>query len=449
MEAKNADEGLKRVIGVPSLAATVVNNTMGAGIYVLPAIVGISMGASGILGYLFCAAMLVTVMLCYMEIGSKVNASGGSYIYVETAFGPFAGFIVNWLFFFGWGVLGSAALMNVLADSFAVLIPVFSSRIMHALIYFILLGTMVWVNVRGAKESVRVLEFITIIKLLPLFGIIIFGFSHVKMANLHWEHWPSMKTLGETALVLFFAFAGFETSLGSSGEIKDPKRTLPRGIMLGGAIVFIIYLLIQIVTQGVLGAQIIAFKDAPLAAVAQNIVGPVGATILLVAVIISVLGNTGGDVLSTPRLLFAGAKDGLFPKHLAKVHSRFATPYIAVITYTSLIFLFSVAGGFKQLAVLASGSLLLIYLGVILSMIKLRTKKEQATEKTFKVPGGLVIPFIAIVAIVWLLSNLSGNEKLGTIIFLAAICLIYFLMKKFQKKPGKEAVKDIPGYIPN
>ena len=86
--------------------------------------------------------MLVTIMLCYMEIGSKITASGGSYIYVETAFGPFAGFIVNWLFFFGWGILGSAALMNVLADSLALLIPAFSSRLMHALIYFILLGTM-------------------------------------------------------------------------------------------------------------------------------------------------------------------------------------------------------------------------------------------------------------------------------------------------------------------
>ena len=449
MEAKNANEGLKRVIGVPSLAATVVNNTMGAGIYVLPAVVSMSMGASGILGYLFCAAMLVTIMLCYMEIGSKVSASGGSYVYVETAFGPFAGFIVNWLFFFGWGVLGSAALMNVLADSLAVLVPVFSGRLMHAVLYFIFLGTMVWVNVRGAKESVRLLEFITIIKLLPLFGIIIFGFSHVKMANLHWEHWPPMKTLGESALVLFFAFAGFETSLGVSGEIKDPKRTIPRGIVLGGAIVFIIYILIQIIAQGVLGAQMSAFKDAPLAAVAQTIVGPIGATVLLVAAIISVLGNTGGDVLSTPRLLFAGAKDGLFPKHLAKVHSRFATPYIAVIAYASMIFLFSVLGGFKQLAVLASGSLLLIYLGVISAMIKLRTKREGAIDQGFKVPGGLVIPFIAIAAIVWLLSSLSTKEILGTIIFIAAICVIYFFMKKFQKKPGKEVVKDIPGYISN
>jgi APA family basic amino acid/polyamine antiporter len=434
MEAKNADEGLKKCIGIPSLAANTINNTIGAGVYVLPAIVCIQMGAAGILSYLFCGIMLTAIILCYMEIGSTVSSSGGSYIYVEKALGPFAGFIVNWLYFFGWGVLGSAALMNVVADSLAILVPAFSNPFMRALLYLILLGSMVWVNIRGAKQSVRVLEFLTIIKLLPLIAIIIFGFSYIKMSNLHWQHGASLNTLGETSLVLFFAFAGFENSLGASGEIKNPKRTIPLGILLGGVTVFLFYVLIQTLVQGALGAQVNGVKDAPLAAIAQNIVGPAGATIVLIAAIISSLGNTGGDVLATPRLLFAGAKDGMFPKFLAKVHPRFSTPYWAVITYAALIFLFSVSGGFKQLAVLASGALLLVYLSVILSMIKLRSKEENITEKKFKVPGGVLIPFIAIAAITWLLSNLSAKEMISTLIFIAIICAIYFLMKKFQKK---------------
>jgi basic amino acid/polyamine antiporter, APA family len=434
MEPKNTAEGLKRVIGIPGMAATIVNAIIGAGIYVLPAIVSIRMGASGILAYLFCGIMLIAIILCYMEIGSKINASGGSYIYVEKAFGPFAGFITNWLYSFGWGILGSAALMNVIADSLAVLFPVLLNPFIRALLYFILLGSLVWVNVRGAKQSVRLLEYITVIKLIPLFGIIIFGFSQVKMSNLRWQHWPHLNTLGETVLVLFFAFAGFETALGASGEIKNPKRTIPFGVLLGAAIVFLFYALVQTVSQGVLGSAISEFKDAPLAAVAQNIVGPAGTTILLVAAMISCLGNVGGDVLNTPRLLFAGANDGLFPRFLAKVHQRFATPYLAVISYAGLIFLFSVSGGFKELAVLASGALLLIYLGVILATVKLRTKKDQAAERTFKVPGGLLIPLIGIAAITWLLSHLSTIEILSTLIFIVIICAIYFLMKIFQKK---------------
>ena len=434
MEDKNTAEGLKRVIGINGFTATIINNTIGAGIYVLPAIVSMQMGPAGILGYVFCGAMLVTIMLCYMEIGSKVSATGGSYIYVETAFGPFAGFVINWLFFFGWGILGSASIMNALADSLAVLFPVFSDPVIRAVLFFVLLGLMVWINIRGAKESMRSLQYITVIKIIPIIGIIIFGFSHIKMSNLYWQHLPSIKTSGETVLVLFFAFAGFETSLSVSGEIKNPKRTIPLGILLGAVLVFVFYTLIQIVTQGVLGAQMGQFKSAPLAAVANHIVGPIGATILLIAAIISCLGTTGGDVLATPRLLFAGAKDGLFPKVLGKVHPQFATPFVAVISYASLIFLLSVSGGFKQLAVLASGCLLLIYLGVVLATLKLRKKAQPSTEKTFKVPGGFIIPFIAIATIIWLLFNLNRKEVTSISIFLAVICIIYFLMKLFKKK---------------
>ena len=269
-----------------------------------------------------------------------------------------------------------------------------------------------------------------------MFWIIIFGFSHVKASNLHWEHLPTLKTLGDTAIVLFFAFGGFETSLNVSGEIKNPKRTIPRGLLLAGLIVLVLYLLLQIVTQGVLGSHINEFKDTPLAAVAEKIVGTAGVTILLIAAIISCMGNVSGDVLASPRLLFAGAKDGLFPKFLGKVHPRFATPYMAIIIYSALIFLFAVSGGFKQLAILASGALLVIYLLVILAMISLRLKmkKEVDMERSFKVPGGLVIPVIAIGSIIWVLSHLSLQEILSLIVFMAAVCVIYVVMKKFQKK---------------
>src|SRR6185295_18750802 len=154
----------------------------------------------------------------------------------------------------------------------------------------------------------------------------------------------------------------------------------------------LIYVLIQIVTQGVLGAQLIEFKDAPLTGVAGKIAGSTGVSLLIFAAAISGLGSVNGDVLASPRLLYAGAKDGLFPKFLGKIHSRFETPFMAIIIYSVLIFIFSVSGGFKQLAVLASGGLLLIYLSVILATIKLRKKKKVVTEKTFRVPGGLLIP---------------------------------------------------------
>ena len=149
------------------------------------------------------------------------------------------------------------------------------------------------------------------------------------------------------------------------------------GIFLGGITVLIVYMLLQTVTQGVLGADMATFKNAPLAAVAEKIVGPIGATILLITAAISCFGSVSADIMATPRSLFAGANDGLFPKFLGKVHPRFATPHLAVTTYGLLIFIFSVSGGFKQLAILASAAILLVYLAIILATVKLRSKKQD------------------------------------------------------------------------
>jgi basic amino acid/polyamine antiporter, APA family len=433
MANEKTDEGLKRVVGVSGLALSIVNGVIGSGIFVLPAIVGIAMGAFGVFGYIACSIMLAAIMLCYAEIGSRVTTSGGSYAYVEAAFGDLPGFIINWLFVFGWGVLGSAAVMNIMADSLAVIFPAFLNLPVRGLLFFVLIGFMVLVNVHGAKQGIGVVKGITIIKLLPLLGIIIFGFSQIKTGNLHWEHVPSLKTFGDTTLILFYAFAGFETSLGMSGEFKNPKRTVPLGILLGGTIVLIVYILLQTVTQGVLGSAMAGFKDAPLAAVAQKIVGPVGITILLFTAAISCFGSVSADVMATPRSLFAGANDGMFPRFLGKVHPKFATPYLAVITYGALIFIFSISGGFKQLAILASAAILLVYLTVILATIKLRMRKPDTTEKTFRMPGGLIFPFIGIATIIWLLTSLSKWEILSTIIFITVVGVMYFITKQLKK----------------
>jgi len=226
MPHSNKEEGLKRVVGVTGLSLNIINITVGAGIFALPAIVGIELGAFSIFAYLFCGVMMAAIMLCYAEIGTRITSSGGSYAYVEAVFGDYAGFIVSWLAVFGWSILGSAALMNLTVDSLAVIFPVFSNPWVRTLTYFLLLGFLVLTNIRGAKQGVAFIKGITIMKLLPLIGIIILGVSLINSENLYWENLPSLNTFSNTTLVLFFAFAGFETALGVSGEIKNPQRMI-------------------------------------------------------------------------------------------------------------------------------------------------------------------------------------------------------------------------------
>src|SRR5579862_3962058 len=176
------------------------------------------------------------------------------------------------------------------------------------------------------------------------------------------------------------------------------------------------------------------YQDAPLAAVADKIIGPAGATVLLVCAILSSFGNVGIDLLSTPRSIFAGANDGLFPKFLGRVHPKYATPYLAVISYGTLVFLCCLAGGFKELALMSSAMILLVYLMVILSTLKLRKKKLEGDDKAFRAPGGLVTPIVGIILIVWMLSNLHKQEIQPALIFIAFVCILYVFMNWMKKK---------------
>lgn len=434
MSSENQPNELKRVMGVPGLALSVVNCTIGAGIYALPALIGVELGPAAILGYVLTGIMFAAIVLCYVEVGSKIKTSGGSYAYVETAFGPFAGFLVNWMFLVGWGIMSDAAIMNVVADSLTLLFPVFSTPLFRSLLFVILLGLMVLINVLGSKNSLRFVEAVTLVKLIPLVGLIFFGFSFVEWANLKIDHLPSINSTSTAAIMLFMALAGFETSLNVSGEIKNPERTVPRGILLGGILVFVIYMLIQSLTQGVLGAEIGVFKDAPLAEVAGRIGGPFAVTGILLAAVVSGLGCVNGDILATPRMLYAGAKDGLFPKFLGGIHSRFGTPHLAIISYSVVIFIFSVSGGFKQLAVLASGALLLIYFAVVLAMLKLRREKVAGEKKSFTIPGGYLVPGFALITIMYVFSNLTRPEMGSIFGFVAVLSGVYFGVNIWKSK---------------
>ncbi len=419
------------MIGVRSLAANAVNLTVGAGIFALPAVVASYLGAASFLAYILCAGLIAMVLLCFVEAGSKIPVTGGGYVYIEKAFGPLAGFLANILFWFGYCIMADAAVANVLADNLGTFFPAFNETIVRTVFFAIVFGGIAWINVRGVKEGNALVEIVTLAKLLPLFVLIVVGIFFIDTGNLHVTSWPSAKSLGEVSLILFFAFAGVEASLSASGEIKDPKRTIPLGIMLGTLTIFIFYLLIQFVAQGVLGENLAQQKEAPLAVVASTMLGTFGKAMIVVGVAISSFGLISGDVLNSSRLPYAAARDGLLPKFLSRIHPRYATPYVAILFYAGVGFILSVSGGFRQLAVLASSAMLIIYIGVILATIKLRKIKPE--PNAFVIPGGLTIPVVALAATGWFLSNLARKEIIGAAGFLAFFTIVYFVVKTVKK----------------
>jgi APA family basic amino acid/polyamine antiporter len=333
---KTQPESLPREIGVVGLAANAINLTIGSGIFVLPAVVAASLGAASVLAYVICGILITLIILCFAEVGSKVTSSGGTYAYVETAFGPFAGFLTNSLFWFGYCVMSDAAIANALVNTLSVPFPALANFTNKAILLTILFSFFAWINIRGVKQGTQLVKINTLAKLIPLLLLIIVGIFFIEPSSLQWTSTPSIKSLGEVSLVLFFAFLGIEASLSVSGEIKNPARTVPKGILLGLTGVLLIYLLLQTVAQGVLGDGLQTEKDAPLAAVAQRLFGNWGATLIIIGAAIAMFGTISGDILASPRLIYAAAKDKLLPAFFGRIHPKYITPHIAIITYAGL-----------------------------------------------------------------------------------------------------------------
>lgn len=422
----NADEGLKREIGLWGLVSNSINIIVGAGIFILPVLIAERLGTASIWAYVICGILMMFIMLCFAEVGTKITRTGGAYSYIEDAFGKYAGFLTTNIFIFGAAIMANAAVANGLADTLAYFLPFFKIQIVRVLFFAVMFGGLAYLNVIGVSKAIMMVKFTTIIKLSPLILIALFGWFSVTPSNLAWTSGHSVPDLGEMSLILIFAFVGAETALNVGGEIINPKKTIPKGVILSVLIVIILYILIQMTVQGVLGKSITEFRDAPLAETARIMIGPVGASIVIIGASFSMFGNISGMVLNMPRVLFAAARDNVIPpKALAKIHPEFFTPYIAIISYSCLGFIFASIGEFKQLAILSSASYLLIYLGVVLSVIKFRIIGLNE-EGSYNVPGGYFLPGLSALVIIWLLSNLPMNELRAMVIFITLLTVIYF-----------------------
>ncbi len=435
---RTQDEGLVRVIGTRALSLSIVNMVVGAGIFVLPGLVAVQLGSAAIVAYLVCSLAVSLVFLCFAEIGSRVTRSGGAYAYIEEAFGPFTGYIASILFWFGWSILSDAAITVAMVETIAIAFPILTETVPRALFIIGLYTFLAVINIIGVRSGVKLFVFNTIAKLVPLLLLLVVGLFAIKIDNLIISEWPSVQNIGVAALILFFAFAGAESGLNPSGEIENPSKTIPRGMLLGLLGIFLLYVGLQTVAQGVLGAELANNTEAPLAAAAIKVFGEWGAKMLLVGGAISIFATVSGDMLGAPRVVFASALDGNLPKFLAKVHPKYKTPYRAVIFFAAVICAFALSGTFKPLAVVASGSILVIYAGVSLAVIRLRYRDGEPAKGKFKLPGGPVIPILSCLVIAWLLWQLTAKEAIGLVALIGVSVLFYVIRIFFFS-----AVKDL------
>jgi basic amino acid/polyamine antiporter, APA family len=431
------ERGLVRAVGIWALAASIINITVGGGIFRLPAAVSAALGTAAPLAYLVCALAMGLIVLCFAEAGSRVALTGGPYAYVEVAFGPFVGFLAGVLLWIV-GTFALAAVSTLFADAVGALVPALGGGTARTLMLagtFALLGA---VNVRGVRQGTAVNVVSTVAKLLPLLLLLVVGAFAVKAQNLAWTGAPSTGSLARTSVLLIFAFAGIETALVPSGEVRNVARTIPRAIALAMVAITVLYIGLHLVVQGILGGAL-ATSTTPLADAAAVALGPSGRALILIGAAVSMFGYVSGMTLAVPRALFALGRDGFLPRAIASVHPRWHTPWVAIAVQAVIVFALAVTSGFEKLAILANLSTLLLYAACCMAAWQLRRRDVRADGIPFRVPGAAIAPWLALAVIAFLLKSITLNEwaVAGGVILLA--CLLYAVTLPARSKRASGA----------
>ncbi|HSU14459.1 APC family permease [Longimicrobium sp.] len=430
-EAPAADSRLVRVVGIWGLAASIVNITVGGGIFRLPAFVAGQLGSAAPIAYLVCAVAMGLIVLCFAEAGSRVALTGGPYAYVEVAFGSLAGFLSGVLLW-AVGTLALAAVATLFADAVGALVPALGGPAARAAVLVATFALLSAVNVRGVRQGTAVNVVFTIAKLLPLLLLLVAGAFAVKAGNLAWHGAPSGGQVARTSVLLIFAFAGIETALVPSGEVRDVARTIPRAIALAMIGITLLYIGLHLVSQGLLG-DALATSSTPLADAAAVALGPAGRAMMLAGAAVSMFGYVGGMTLAVPRALFALGRDGFLPRQLAAVHPRWHTPWVAIVVQGVIVCILAVTSGFEKLAILANLSTLLLYAGCCLAAWELRRRDVRAGGIPFRVPAAGVVPFLALAAIAYMVTSVKPLEWAVVAGVLAAAALIYFAARAARR----------------
>ena len=424
------ERGLARVIGLWGLTAGIVNVTVGGGIFRLPSGVAAEVGAGAPLAYLACTIAMGLIVLCFADAGSRVSMTGGPYAYVETAFGPFVGFVSGVLLWVGI-TLAVSAVSSFFADSLVALVPALG-RTGRAIAITVILVILATANVRGTRGVTRFNAAATVAKLLPLALLIVVGLVTMRWSNLAWTSPPSAAAVSRASVLLVFAFLGVESALVPSGEVEDPARTVPRAVFTAMAVVALLYVAIQLVAQGLLGAALPG-DPTPLASAAGVALGPAGRTLILVGSAVSMFAYVSGMILAVPRMLFAFARDGFLPSALARVHTRWRTPYVAISVQTAIVLALALFARFEQLAVVANVAALLVYATCCLAAAELRRRDVREGGIPFRVPGGAVVPWLALAVITWILWGLRAEEWRAAALVAAAAIVVYLATARTRR----------------
>ena len=402
--------GLVRAIGRWSLAALVINSVIGSGVFGLPSTVASLVGAFSPLAVLLAGAGMAVIFACFAEVASQFHQAGGPYLYARAAFGRAMGLQMGWMLLLG-QVAAPAANANLFVIYLGQFWPHATDPVPRTIILTALIGLLALINIRGVRAGARVSNVFTAAKLIPLGAVIAMGLfvlhSHHPAPPAHSAPILASQWL-KALLLLVFAYGGFETALAPMSEAENPRRDAPFALFTALIACTAIYALIQWVVVGVLPHA--AQSDRPLADVASVALGALGAGLVAVGALIAFYGYLSAKILGMPRVAFALAEQGDFPKALAAVHPRFHTPYVSILVFAALVWGFALSGEFTWNVTLSAVARLLYY-GVCCAALPVLRRKRPGTAR-FHLPAGNLFAVVAVLMCIALITRVDFRQSL-------------------------------------
>ena len=433
-------EGLKREIRKWDLVALLVNVTVGAGILKLPSDVQKTVGNYSLLTFVVCAVIIGLIALCFAEVGSRFSGTGGPYLYARETFGPTLAFLVGWLMWLT-RVAGFATLAQVFVTYLGYFWPPAESGLGRIVFITGLVVVLTAINLIGVKESARASDLFTISKLLPLIVFVVVGLFFISPARFTLAARPSLGSFSAAVFILVYAFSGFEAVLVNSGEIREPQRVIPFGLVVALSTAVVLFLLIQIVCIGTLPN--LASSERPLADASQSFLGVLGSPIISAGALVGIFGTLNVIMLACTRLPFAMAVQGQLPVTLGRVHPRFRTPYVSILACAVTVLLLSLSGTFIYALKVTVITRVIVYASTCAVLLVLRWRNKMTTSveapDSFKVPAGRLIAIVCVILCFWLLAN-SGWREARDVAIATVIGLLIYLATRLGKRRAEQLV---------
>lgn len=401
-----------------------INAIIGSGIFLFPGLLAREAGPASILAFLVCGILLISVALCYAELGSMYSRNGGSYVFAKEAFGPIVGFGVGWI---SWitAIFSWAAVANAVSSYLAYFHPIFGTYPAVKGIAVVMMAAFGAVNYRGIKPGARVVNALTVAKVLPLVLFVTAGSFFINGDHYRPFWGAGSGSFSYAVFLALWALQGFETTPIPSGESQNPQKAVPIAAL--GSLIFCVcmYVLIQTVAVGVY-AGLADSGTRPLAEACDQFLGPTGGSIIALGAVISMIGFNAGSALGSPRFLSALAEDRFLPGRLAALHPRFMTPSAAIIVTTVLACTAALFFNFASLVTLSNVAVIAQYLSTCSALLWLRRTRPDL-KRPFKTPFAAVAGCTGCLVSIWLIKQVQPAE----LALSAAVLAVGFLLRWF------------------